>query len=420
MVDVLGLSDVDLDGKTVLMRVDLNSPLHPETGHFLDDMRLREMLPTLQRLGRSKVVLMSHQSRPGKADFTSLGGHARHLERLLRRPVRFIDGLADSRVLEAIDELSPGNILLLENVRFFSEETVIKGDHKKLSATHMVRQLAEHVDVYVNDAFACAHRGSTSIVGFTSVLPCLAGDLMAKEVAALSRAVESPARPCIAVLGGIKMDDTVAVAENMLANDVADVVWLTGGAASLFLSVSGQDPGEASLAVLRRELGDTYEATVARAEQLWAAHRERLRLPTDVALNVGGERHDVLVGDLPSEHPIFDLGIASTRAVRHAIHEAGTIVLNGPAGVFELEPFALGTIEILTACAEAEGYAVMGGGHTAALVAQLGIAECMGHVSTGGGACLDFLAGRSMPGLDSLSESRALFEGRLTELGLTE
>lgn len=419
MPEVMTLSDVDLDGRTVLLRVDINSPLHPGTGAFLDDMRLREVIPTLQRLGRAKVILLSHQSRPGKGDFTSLAGHATALGRLLRRPVKFVDGLMEHRVVHEIGQLQPGEVLMCENVRFYSEETVVKGDSKKLQQTRLVQVLAEHADVFVNDAFACAHRGSASIVGFTHLMPNVAGDLMGREISALSRALHEPVRPCIAVLGGIKVDDSVAVARNMLANGVADEVWFTGGAASLFLAVSGREPGAASTAVLVRELGEAYAATFEEARQLWATYQDQVRLPLDVALSVDGRRDDVPVESLPSEHPIFDLGLRSIQRLSQAIHQAGTIILNGPAGVFEQEVFAFGTVEILEACAASEGFAVMGGGHTAALVAQRGLAGKMGHVSTGGGACLDYLAGRPMPGIASLVDSRAEFAHRLDELGLS-
>ena len=410
MARVLTLDDVRLDGRTVLVRVDINSPLDPVTNVFLDDTRIRRVLPTLNRLSKSKVVLLVHQSRPGKKDFTSTLGHSRELGRLLGRNVRWIEDIHGEKALEAIEAMEDGDIIMLDNVRMDEQEISVKGDFDTLSETTLVQNLAGVADAFVNDAFACAHRSSASIVGFTHLLPCIAGDLMAYELSKLREALESPVRPAIAVLGGVKVDDSVIVADNMLRKGICDHVWVTGGVANLFLELAGIELGSINHEFLKNELGDTWDETVMRATKLLADFPECILMPSDVAANVEGNRVDLSLSQLPIEAPIFDLGITSIRALSKAIKTAGTVILNGPAGVFELPDFALGTVEMLNACAETEGYAVMGGGHTATLVSQRGLMSRMGHVSTGGGACLELLAGRVLPGVDSLEKSAAQFE----------
>ena len=409
MAKVLTLDEVDLDGRIVLVRVDINSPLDPETNVFLDDTRMRRILPTLNRLSKSKVILLAHQSRPGKKDFTSTLGHARELGRLLGRNVKWVDDIYGKKALTAIEGLEDGEILMLNNVRMDDEENNTKGDFDIMAGTQMVQNLSLIADAFVNDAFACAHRSSPSIVGFTNTLPCIAGELMNYELSKLGQALDNPKRPCIAVLGGIKVDDSVTVADNMLRGGTCDHIWVTGGVANLFLYISDIDIGNLNVNFLKNELGKSWDDTVAKASKLLVDFPECIIMPSDVALHITGNRVDHPIQNLPIEAPIFDLGITSIRALSKAIKSAGTIILNGPAGVFEQTDFALGTVEMLNACAEGDGYAVMGGGHTATLVSQRGLASKMGHVSTGGGACLDLLAGRVLPGVASLEESAKQF-----------
>ena len=409
MAKVLTLDEVDLDGRTVLVRVDINSPLNPETNVFMDDTRMRRILPTLNKLSKSKVVLLAHQSRPGKKDFTSTLGHARELGRLLGRNVKWVDDIYGKKALTAIESLEDGELLMLNNVRMDDEENNTKGDFDIMAETQMVQNLSMIADAFVNDAFACAHRSSPSIVGFTNTLPCIAGELMNYELSKLGQALENPKRPCIAVLGGIKVDDSVIVADNMLRGGTCDHIWTTGGVANLFLYISGIDIGDMNVSFLKGELKDSWNETVAMASKLLVDFPECIIMPSDVALHMTGNRVDHPIQNLPIDGQIFDLGITSIRALSKAIKSAGTIILNGPAGVFEQTDFALGTVEMLNACAEGEGYAVMGGGHTATLVSQRGLANKMGHVSTGGGACLDLLAGRVLPGVASLEESAKQF-----------
>ena len=409
MAKVLTLDEVDLDGRIVLVRVDINSPLNPETNVFMDDTRMRRILPTLNKLSKSKVVLLAHQSRPGKKDFTSTLGHARELGRLLGRNVKWVDDIYGKKALTAIESLEDGELLMLNNVRMDDEENNTKGSFDIMAETQMVQNLSMIADAFVNDAFACAHRSSPSIVGFTNTLPCIAGELMNYELSKLGQALDNPKRPCIAVLGGIKVDDSVIVADNMLRGGTCDHIWTTGGVANLFLYISGIDIGDMNVDFLKGELKDSWDETVAMASKLLVDFPECIIMPSDVALHLEGNRVDEPLKNLPIEGQIFDMGITSIQSLSRAIKSAGTIILNGPAGVFELPDFALGTVEMLNACAEGEGYSVMGGGHTATLVSKRGLADKMGHVSTGGGACLDLLAGRTLPGVASLEESAKQF-----------
>ena len=410
MARVLTLDDVNLDGRTVIVRVDINSPLDPVTNVFLDDTRMRRIVPTLNRLSKSKVVLLAHQSRPGKKDFTSTLGHARELGRILGRPVKFIDDIHGEKALSAIGEMGDGEIIMLNNVRMDDQEVELEGDFDTQSESMLVQHLAGIADAYVNDAFACAHRGSASIVGFTHLLPCIAGELMRHELDKLGAALENPVRPCIAVLGGVKVDDSVIVADNMLRKEICDHIWVTGGVANLFLHLSGIELGDVNIQFLQNELKDNWKETVEIASKLLKDFPGCIIMPSDVAANVEGNRVDLSIRQLPIEAPLFDLGLTSIRALSKAIKTAGTIILNGPAGVFELPDFALGTVEMISACAETSGYVVVGGGHTATLISQRGLVNSMGHVSTGGGASLELLAGRTLPGLASLEASAEQFE----------
>lgn len=415
MAKFLCLDDLNLEGKTVLLRADINSPLDPETKAFLDDNRIRAIVPTLNKLTKSKVVILAHQSRPGKLDFTSTLGHSRELTRILGRQVQWVDDIHGQKALDKIDKLVDGDILMLQNVRMDDEEISTKGSFEILGETKLVQTLSGIADIFVNDAFACAHRGTPSIVGFTLHLPCIAGELMRNELEKLSRAMDNPARPCLAVMGGIKVDDSINVADNMLRKGIADELWVTGGVANLLVEISGVDIGKGNHDFLVRELGKKWNETVECAKGILNDFSDKIHLPVDLAANVEGNRIDLSMEDLPVDAPLFDLGLKSTVRLSAAIKNAGTIILNGPAGVFEMEDFALGTIEMLNACAESKGFAVMGGGHTATLVMQRGLESKMGHVSTGGGACLDFMAGKTLPALLSLETSARHFETSVTK-----
>jgi len=404
------LDDVYLDGKTVLLRIDGNSPLHPINNSFLDDSRLKGVIPTINKLAKTKLIILTHQSRPGKKDFTSTSGHAREFQRLLGRAVKFVEDICGEKAFSAIEEMNVGDILLLNNVRMNQEELECKSnDYESQMDTHFVQRLSSIADVFVNDAFACAHRNSPSITGFTYALPCIAGSLMMNELNSLKNAMKYPKKPCIAVLGGIKVDDSVKVAKNMLKENITDKILVTGGVANLFLDLSGINIGEVNRNFLKKELGEKWNKTCEDIKNILSNYSDKIIIPKDVALNIDGKRVDVNISQLPTEYQIFDMGVQSTVTVSSEIKNAGTIILNGPAGVFELDGFKFGTMEIINACAESEAFVVVGGGHTATLINNLGLSKKIGHVSTGGGACLEFLAGNKLSGVESLEISAKRF-----------
>ena len=404
------LDDVFLDGKTVLLRIDGNSPLHPINNSFLDDTRLKAVIPTINKLSKTKLIILTHQSRPGKKDFTSTSSHAREFQRLLGRTVKYVDDICGEKSFSAIEEMKIGDILMLNNVRMDDEELAFKtNDYESQLDTKFVQRLSSIADVFVNDAFACAHRNSPSITGFTYALPCIAGSLMMNEINSLSYAMNNSEKPCIVILGGIKIDDSVKVGKNMLKNNIADKIIVTGGVANLFLDISGTDIGEINRSFIKKELGEKWENTCKDIYNMLLQYPEKIILPVDVALNVNGRRVDRVISKMENEFQIFDLGIQSTLKASFEIKNAGTIILNGPAGVFELEEFKFGTMEIINACSESKAFVVVGGGHTATLISNLGLENKINHLSTGGGACLELLAGEKLPGIESLEISAERF-----------
>ena len=419
MGSVLTLADAGLAGKRVLLRVDVNCPLDPETLNFLDDSRLRGILPTLRRLASSRVIILAHQSRPGRIDFTNMYAHSDLLSRLLGRPITFVPDVCGDIAQDAIRNMYPGDMLFLDNVREHEDEMGMKkADFDALHESEIVQNLAPLVDVYVNDAFAASHRNSPSLSGFGKAVPCFAGELMAKEIKALKMATESPPKPYTAVLGGVKCDDTLEIAQNLCERGVADSVVMVGAVGNLMLWAAGHDLGDGNEAFLRKELGDAFDSTWEMAHSLLTEHGERLLLPIDVAAEVNGERVDLAVGTLPPPGPLYDIGLLTCMQIHSHIVNAGCVLWNGPAGLFEKDEFAFGTIEILNQCCESKGFVIIGGGHTSTIVNERKVTELVDHNSTGGGACLNMLAGRRMPVIEALEASAALFGNRLHELDL--
>jgi len=407
---VLSLDDVRLSGKRVLFRVDVNSPLHPETGAFLDDSRLRGIVPTLRALSDAKVVIISHQSRPGKSDFTNMSGHAERMVRILGRPVRFIPDVCGEVALEAIRSMINGEIIFLDNVRMHPEEMALsRATPEELAKSQIVATLAPEFDAYVTDAFAAAHRNSPSLSGFAEELPCFAGRLMEREISALGLAVTDPPRPYVVILGGAKADDSLRVAINLIERDVVDTVAFVGVVGNMMLWASGIDIGEGNQDFIRNTLGDSFEETWSAARHLLTDHEKLLFLPSDVAVERDGERIPMKVEELPTEDPIYDIGLETLMQLRPLLLDANCILWNGPASYFEKPQFAFGTIEILNICTESAALTIVGGGHTSALVSSRGVTDKISHNSTGGGACLTMLSGARMPVIEALMRSASVF-----------
>jgi len=398
------LKDARAEKKTVLLRLDLNSPIDPTTHHILDDKRFREHIPTIQALSGSRVVILTHQSRPGKKDFTTLEGHAERLEGLLQRKVGYVDDIFGHCARDAVRRMKTGDVLLLENVRFNAEENLnLKPEDAQ--KTHLVRMLSRMGDIFVNDAFGTAHRSQPTMVGLPMVMRSVAGLLMEKEVSTLGRVFENAPRPVCMVLGGTKVDDSLAVAEHMLAGGTADVVIVTGVVANVFFLAAGHRIGKGSYQLIQQL---KYEREVEHARRLLDSYRDRIYFPESVAVNEGGKRVEYPLDAVPEDATIMDAGMDAIASLARKIRSCRTVVFNGPAGVFEDPNYATGTHELLRAASKAE-FSIIGGGHTAAVAEKMGIERDFTHISTGGGACIEFLTGRKLPAVDALERSHALF-----------
>ena len=401
MKDYLTLDDVTLDNKRVLLRVDFNSPMDP-SGNILDDKRIRSHLETLRALEDCRVAIIAHQSRAGKKDYTTLEAHARILTRLLRRDVSYIDDIFGSHAQNSIKSLRPGEVILLENTRFYAEENMNRSpaDHAK---SHMVRKLAPLFDLFVNDAFAVSHRSHCSVVGFTEVLPSIAGILMDREITALDRGLRGNEHPTVFSLGGTKADDSIKVTQNVLSRGGADKILTSGVVATVFMMAKGIDVGEAN----RKFVEDQeYLEQIPIAAKLLQEYPDKIVLPSDVALNQNGERVEVSVDKLPAPLPIADIGLETIVSYSKFLKDAKVTVLNGPTGIFEQEKFKLGTSELLKA-ATLSSYSIAGGGHSVAAIEQLDLESKFSHVSMGGGASITYLSGEPLPGIEALKKAAA-------------
>lgn len=399
--DFYTIDDFDFDGKTVLLRVDINSPVDPVTGLLLDDTRIRLHAETIDELAEkgAKTVLLAHQSRPGKNDFTTLKQHAETLSNLLDRPVGYVDDIFGSNARDTITALKKGEILLLENVRFYSEE-ILQREPSQQAETHMVRLLSPLADVFINDAFAAAHRSQPSLVGFALKMPSAAGRVMERELKALYSAVSNVERPCVYVLGGVKVDDSIMVMKNALESRSADYILTTGLVANIFLW-----GGEVNIRNYNRKFIEDrdYCEYVKKAKKLCKKFKDQIMVPTDLAVCKNDKRVEYPMNKLP-DLPIYDLGTETTTEYARIIRKARTIFANGPAGVFEKEGFSQGTEDILNAISSSPGFSIIGGGHLAAAANQMGLTG-ISHISSGGGASINLIAGARLPAVEVLREA---------------
>ena len=389
--------DVDVDGRRVLVRVDYNVPLDPESGRVLDDTRIKATLPTIEYLREkgAKLILASHLGRPkGKREPSlSLWHVAERLSELLGSPVKTTGCCCGPVVQEMAHSLEAGEVLLLENLRFHREEEANDPEYAKA--------LASLAEVYVNDAFGTAHRAHASTEGVARYLPAAAGLLMEKELEFLGRAMQDPQRPYAAIIGGAKISTKMAVLESLLER--VDKLLIGGGMANTFLKAEGFSVGE-SLA---------EDGFLERARQVMARAKEKrvlLLLPTDVIVAdefaADAQAKRVSIKDVPDGWRIMDVGEMTVDVFAKALEGCKTVVWNGPMGVIEFGSFAHGSHRLAGGVANLKGATtILGGGETAAVVEQLGIAGRFSHVSTGGGAALEFLEGRELPGGAALSDA---------------
>jgi phosphoglycerate kinase len=398
-LDYLTLDNFEVRDKRVLLRLDINSPLDPSTNQILDDTRIVAAIPTLDALKLSKVAVLSHQSRPGRGDFTSLQQHAVLLQQNCSQKVKFIDDVMGPAARDAIRRLRRGEVLVLDNVRFCAEET-LEDRGEKLARTNLVSRLAPLFNLYVNDAFAAAHRAQASLVGFPYLLPSAAGRLMEKELVALRHLLERPDRPSTYLLGGAKIEDKVPVIENLLSTGKADHVLVGGNVGKIFLKAQGQRFNEFE----EHEFAYAQDQ-IEKAKRILANHKPRITTPVDFGTLEDGKRQETSLGKLSKAGRALDIGSDTARKFSELMSESKTVVASGPMGVFEQDGFELGTRTMLEAMANGNAFSVIGGGHLAGYAGILGIAERFSHVSTAGGAMLSLLAGQELPAISALAQA---------------
>ncbi|MDI3481195.1 MAG: hypothetical protein PWQ97_850 [Tepidanaerobacteraceae bacterium] len=388
------LEDFDVNGKKVLVRVDFNVPMD-EHGQITDDTRIRAALPTIKYLLEhgAKVILASHLGRPkGKVNMKyTLAPVAKRLSELLGKDVTMAPDCIGEPAEKAVAAMKQGDIVLLENVRFYAEEE--KNDRE------FAKKLASLADIYINDAFGTAHRAHASTAGVAEFLPAGAGYLMKKEIEIMGKALESPERPFVAILGGAKVGDKIGVIQNLL--NKVDALLIGGGMAYTFLRSMGYEVGKSLLEEDKIEL----------ASGILKQAKERgvnLLLPDDVVIveeiKEGVPFRTVPAGEIPKQMMGVDIGEKTREKFAEVIKGAKTVVWNGPMGVFEIREFAEGTLAVARAMAESGAVTIIGGGDSAAAVEQLGFADAMTHISTGGGASLEFLEGKELPGVAALND----------------
>ena len=408
------IDDFEMKNKKVILRIDINSSINPENGDILDDTRIKRHAATVKELAgkEAKIVILAHQSRPGKLDCVSLKEHAKRMSEIIDIEIKFVPDIYGNSAVNLINELKSGEILMLDNVRFDNEEVELKNfendNFEKQANSNMVKTLAPLADLFVNDAFAAAHRCQPSLVGFAEKMPAIAGRVMQRELDFLGKAIASGPSPRIALLGGSKAADSVAISEYFLKKGVDYV--LTGGVvANIFLIAANKDIGKPSTEFVKNNISN-HEKIIADAKKLIEKYNGRIVYPSDVATNANGKRIGVSIDQLPTENPIHDIGLDTLVKYINLIEDAGTIIANGPMGVFENSEFAIGTREVFQAIANSEGMTVVGGGETAMAFNQMGLAKGVEHISTGGGACIAFMADETMPALEAMRRSKIKFQ----------
>lgn len=398
------VEDVDVKGKRVLVRVDFNVPLDKKTGQVTDDTRIKAALPTIQYLIKhgAKVILMSHLGRPKGADpKLKMDPVADRLSELLGKPVKKMNDCQGPAVEDASHSLNQGEVMLLENVRFPAKmdpsNEKFKSDDERNDPA-LAQKLAALGDIFVNDAFGTAHRANSSTEGVTHYLqPAVAGFLIQKELEYMGKALSNPERPFVAVLGGAKVSDKIGVIENLLSK--TDHLLIGGGMANTFFKAQGHEVGDS--------LVEDDKLEVAR-ELLGRSGGEKLVLPVDVvvadAFSAEANSKVTTPDKVEPGWRILDIGPKTAEKFKEYLKAAKTVVWNGPMGVFELAPFAKGTLAVAQAMAEVKGTTIIGGGDSVAAVEQAGLAGKMDHISTGGGASLEFLEGKTLPGVAALND----------------
>jgi len=396
------LDEFDYYGKTVLCRVDINQPVEKATDSLKSTARIRACVPTIRELADkgAKLVLLAHQGSDIEyKNYYTLRPHARYLRDFLQRDVQFVEDVCGPAAQAAIRALEPGQILLLDNVRFMAEEQTLfelklQLTHAQQAQTQVVQKLAPLADYYVCDAFAAAHRDQPTLCGFQQLLPSAMGRLFEKEYCVISELMESPARPCTFVLGGAKISDAFLMMQTVLEGGVADYV-LTGGlVANILLIAKGENIGQGSLDFIHKS---NYASFIDVARDLYEKYGDKIMLPTDLAWLKEGRRAEGKIGAVPETIAALDIGSETAAAYAATIAASKTVFVNGPMGVFEEAETELGTKAVWQALGAAAGYTVVGGGDSITATTKYGQTANIDYICTGGGALIRFLTGEELP-----------------------
>jgi phosphoglycerate kinase len=394
--EFLTMEDLAPEGKTILVRADINTPVDPKSGKLIERMRIEEAAITLRDLSKSKVVLCSHQGRVGRDDYIPLDQHAAALSETLGRKVEFIDDIYGPYARQRIGGLMDGEILLLDNLRFSAEEA---NEYLPEAAakTQIVHKLWGSFDAFVLDAFPTAHRAHPSVVGFPQFLPTAGGRLVIKELKAVNRLQQIAKGPFTAVLGGSKVSDRIEAIGALIENKKADKVLLTGVAGLAFLKGTGK---------LKVNLGmEKEDAVIEKAMKLMRTYPEVFELPDDLAIERDGGRKEVPPEAVTAADKAYDIGTNTIARYEKIIRSSGTVFMSGPAGAFERKGFGVGTEELLRIMATSYGTTIVSGGHLSTALELFNIHSWIDHVSSAGGALILYLAGRKLPLIESLSYS---------------
>ena len=393
---MLTLDDFDLKGKTVLLRVDMNCPIDPETLEILGTKRIEETIETLEALEDAKVVVASHQGRVGNKDYTGMDKHAKVLEKLMNREIKYVEDTIGKAAQDAIKNLENGDILVLDNLRLCAEENY-EFSPENAAKTIMVSRLSKLFDLCVLDSFPSAHRSHPSIIGFPQVLPACAGRIVEREVKNLDEIMTVAKAPHVIVLGGSKVPDRLEAIKLLIQNGRADHVLLTGLIGNVFMRAQARI--KAPLGIKREE------EVVAKAHALIGEYPDVFATPVDIAIDKDGERVEMDVREMGKGDKIFDLGPKTIEYYSKLISGAGTVFISGPAGFFEKENFSYGTKALLNSVANSMATTIVSGGHLTTALKQQGLADKINHISTAGGALVLYLTGEKLPMIKALEDA---------------
>ena len=408
---IKSVEEFDYRDKKVLLRVDINSPIDPETKKIISDNRIKKSIPTIRKILEkgAKLAIIAHQGDTlDYQNLMPLNEHAERLSELLGTTVTYIDDVAGPAACEAVKMLKAGEVILLGNLRYYTEEVstfenAVKLKPTEMLNTYLVRNLAPLFDNYVNDAFAAAHRNAPSMVAFQELLPTAGGELMVQEVGALQNVMESPAKPCVFVLGGAKISDAFGMMKQVLENGTADKILTSGITGEIFLLADGFSLGEAKEKFIRDKGLDVF---IADAKSYLVNYPGRIEYPMDLAYEKDGIRVEVHRKQLPVEDALFmDIGERTIDHYSAVIRHAATIFVNGPAGVYERTVFENGTRDIWKAISTADGYSVIGGGDTVSAAQKFIDLKTINYVCTAGGAMVQFLSGEELPLIEAMKKA---------------